>query len=205
MTVEPFFDSRHDALKNLTIEVAPGRDLTVSEFANTFTITTDTSVLPAAGTGGNAQASGAHFDNPLVDPLPLIPTNILAPPEELPNLEFTNPTAYLPPEPPPPPPPPPPPVNPVTIVAGIGQPLVVDESFIPAGGTGPAGSTPDLVATQGHSLDTEAFAASFTVNAPAGVQSLTYALTLNGGAASLATTLIDSVSNTTVTLVKITK
>src|SRR5436309_4177993 len=112
VTVEPFFDSRHDALQNLTIEIAPGRDLTVSEFANTFPITTDTSVLPAAGTGGNAQASGAHFDNPLVDPLPLIPTNILAPPEELPNLEFTNPTAYLPPEPPPPPPPPPP----VTIV-----------------------------------------------------------------------------------------
>ena len=35
VTVEPFFDSRHDALKNLTIEVAPGRDLTVSEFATT--------------------------------------------------------------------------------------------------------------------------------------------------------------------------
>src|SRR6266571_2970711 len=58
VTVEPFFDSRHDTLGNLTIEVAPGRDLTVSEFASTFPITTDTSVLPAAGTGGNAQASG---------------------------------------------------------------------------------------------------------------------------------------------------
>src|SRR5258707_6363019 len=90
VTVEPFFDSRHDALKNLTIEVAPGRDLTVTEFANTFPITTDASVLPAAGTGGNAQASGAHFSDPLVDPLPPIPTNILAPPEVLGNLEFTN-------------------------------------------------------------------------------------------------------------------
>src|SRR4051794_30407957 len=30
VTVEPFFDSRHDALGNLTIQVAPGRDLTVS-------------------------------------------------------------------------------------------------------------------------------------------------------------------------------
>src|SRR5256886_15093131 len=57
VTVEPFFDSRHDTLGNLTIEVAPGRDLTVSEFANTFPITTDASVLPAAGTDGNAQAS----------------------------------------------------------------------------------------------------------------------------------------------------
>src|SRR6476646_1861435 len=78
VTVEPFFDSRHDALGNLTIEVAPGRDLTVSEFANTFTITTDTSVLPASGTDGNAQASGAHFDNPAVNPFPPIPRNLLA-------------------------------------------------------------------------------------------------------------------------------
>src|SRR5882724_7688030 len=66
VTVEPFFDSRHDALKNLTIEIAPGRDLTVSEFASTFPITTDASVLPAAGTGGNAQASGGNFSDPLV-------------------------------------------------------------------------------------------------------------------------------------------
>src|SRR6266576_687872 len=155
VTVEPFFDSRHDALGNLTIEVAPGRDLTVSEFASTFNITTDTSVLPASGTDGNAQARGANFLPPLVDPLPPIGTNELAPPEVLPNLEFTNPTndVIIPTVPPPPPPPP---VNPVATVAGIGQPLAVDESFIPAGGTGPAGSTPDLVATQGHSLDTEA-------------------------------------------------
>src|SRR6266852_815463 len=105
VTVEPFFDSRHDALKNLTIEIAPGRDLSVSEFASTFPITTDTSVLPAAGAGnGNAQASGGNFLPPLVDELPPIGTNVLAPPEVLPNLEFTNPTAFLPPEPPAPPP-----------------------------------------------------------------------------------------------------
>ncbi|MDE5452826.1 VWA domain-containing protein [Bradyrhizobium sp. CSA112] len=70
VTVEPFFDSRHDALKNLTIEVAPGRDVSVSEFANLFPITTDQSILPAAGEGGgNAQASGANFSNSSVDPL----------------------------------------------------------------------------------------------------------------------------------------
>src|SRR5260370_20518996 len=61
VTVEPFFDSRHDSLGNLTIQVAPGRDLTVSEFASTFAITTDASVLPAAGTDGNAQASGGEL------------------------------------------------------------------------------------------------------------------------------------------------
>src|SRR6266446_5082455 len=107
VTVEPFFDSRHDALGNLTIEVAPGRDLTVSEFANTFPITTDASVLPAAGTDGNAQASGANFLPPLIDDLPPIGTNELAPPEVLPNLEFTNPTndVIIPTVPPTPPPP----------------------------------------------------------------------------------------------------
>src|SRR2546430_7716303 len=92
VTVEPFFDSRHDALKNLTIEVAPGRDLTVSEFASTFPITTDASVLPAAGTGGNAQASGGNFSDPLVDSLPPIPNNPPAPPGKLPHLDLSNPT-----------------------------------------------------------------------------------------------------------------
>src|SRR5882757_6617458 len=137
VTIEPFFDSRHDALGNLTIEVAPGRDLSVSEFASAFPITTDQSVLPAAGTGGNAQASGAHFEPSPFDPLPPIPTNILAPPEELPVLVFTNPTSdAIPTNPQPPTPPAPLPTpNPVTIVAGIGPALAVDESFIPAGGT----------------------------------------------------------------------
>src|SRR5215471_20549093 len=71
VTIEPFFDSRHDQLGNLTIEVAPGRELTVSEFASSFPITTDWSALPAAGTEvgqANAQASGAHFTSPTVDP-----------------------------------------------------------------------------------------------------------------------------------------
>lgn len=70
VTVEPFFDSRHDALGNLSVEVAPGREVSVNEFASLFPITTDQSVLPAAGEGGgNAQASGANFSNSVVDPL----------------------------------------------------------------------------------------------------------------------------------------
>src|SRR5262249_8651441 len=51
VTIEPFFDSRHDQLGNLSIEVAPGRTLSVTEFASTFPITNDQSVLPAAGVG----------------------------------------------------------------------------------------------------------------------------------------------------------
>src|SRR4051812_30953420 len=72
MTVEPFFDSRHDVLNNLTVEVAPGRDVSVSEFASLFPITTDQSVLPAAGDpggNGNAQGSGANFSDSSVDSL----------------------------------------------------------------------------------------------------------------------------------------
>src|SRR6516225_810264 len=74
VTIEPFFDSRHEQLGNLSIEVAPGRDLSVTEFASAFPIQNDSSVLPAAGNGnGNAQASGANFSNPTVDPLDVPP------------------------------------------------------------------------------------------------------------------------------------
>src|SRR6478609_10742852 len=48
VTVEPFFDSRNDPLQNITIEMAPGRDISVTEFASLFPITTDTSSLPAS-------------------------------------------------------------------------------------------------------------------------------------------------------------
>src|SRR6266446_8708868 len=165
VTIEPFFDSRHDALGNLTIEVAPGRDLSVSEFASTFPITTDASVLPAAGTGGNAQASGGNFSDPLVDPLPPIPTNILAPPEALPTIDFTIVTGpVLPTEPTPPPPPPP--VNPVAIVAGIGPQLEVEESFIPVIPVIGSGQGPATFSNKAS----EAFAASFTVIADPSVQ-----------------------------------
>ena len=62
VTVEPFFDSRNDPLQNITIEMAPGRDIPVTEFASLFPISTDASVLPASDNGGNsngnAQASG---------------------------------------------------------------------------------------------------------------------------------------------------
>src|SRR5437763_5793104 len=128
VTVEPFFDSRHDALQNLTIEIAPGRDLSVTEFASTFPITTDQSVLPAAGNGiGNAQASGAHFDNPAVDPLAVPNPLPLLPHEALGTFVVTNPTGTapdggLPPNPPSPALPP--------IVAGLVAGLIVYESFL---------------------------------------------------------------------------
>src|SRR5712675_413578 len=54
VTIEPFFDSRNDPRQNITIEMAPGRDISGSEFASLIPITTDTSALPAADNGGNS-------------------------------------------------------------------------------------------------------------------------------------------------------
>ena len=190
VTVEPFFDSRHDSAKNLTIEVAPGRELSVSEFAAAFPITTDTSVLPAAGVGtANAQASGANFNAPLVDPLPPVPTNRLAPPEDLGNWQSTPDTGTLPVTP----------ENPLpgpTIVAGLGLPLNVDESWIGPNTPGPAGIGSHQ--GPGSNTDTRDFSGSFTVTAPAGVQSVTYALTVNNAA----TNLTDSLTGQPVVLVQ---
>ncbi|MGY4569452.1 DUF5801 repeats-in-toxin domain-containing protein [Bradyrhizobium sp. USDA 3256] len=168
VTVEPFFDSRADGLKNVTIEMAPGREVSVQEFASLFPITTDASVLPAADNGGNsngnAQASGADFRPFAVDPLAPVPTNVLAPQEELPNLVT--------------------PVPPTGFVLGIAPPptisgnplsaLIVDESFLTAAtnhgvagsGLGPAGATVASVQV------------SFNVTVPGGQQSLTYALSV---------------------------
>src|SRR5436190_352303 len=182
VTVEPFFDSRHDALQNLTIEIAPGRDLSVTEFASTFPITTDQSVLPAAGNGnGNAQASGAHFDNPSVDPLAVPNPLPLLPPEELGNFVVNNPTGtasdVLPPNPPSP-------LLP-TIVVGLVPGLIVDESFFTIATNGMAGSgQPPAGSTAASGL------VPFTVDAPAGQQSLTFALSVS--AAGVDSGLIDS-------------
>ena len=183
VTVEPFFDSRNDPLSNITIEMAPGRDISVSEFASLFPIINDSSVLPASdlasiNADANAQASGASFVPPLVDLLPPVPTNILAPGEELPNSTDILPTGVAPITPPTVPPPGP------TITAGIGPDLVVDESFIPG-----IGSQVAVAGSPTSNIDTEAFAASFTVNATAGVQSITYALSVPG---ATATTGVDS-------------
>ncbi|TKV83638.1 hypothetical protein FDV58_00040 [Bradyrhizobium elkanii] len=168
VTVEPFFDSRADGQRNVTIEMAPGREVSVQEFANLFPISTDASVLPAADNGGNsngnAQASGANFSPFAVDPLAPVPTNVLAPQEELPNLVT--------------------PLPPTGFVLGIAPPpiisgnplsaLIVDESFLTAAtnhgvagsGLGPAGATVASVQV------------SFNLTVPGGQQSLTYALSV---------------------------
>ena len=101
VTVEPVFKSRADGLgdetrDDITVEMAPGRDISVNEFTTLFPITTDTSVLPATdqdgNSNGNAQASGAYFSPFSVDPLDPVPLNQLAPQEELGNFVIEIPT-----------------------------------------------------------------------------------------------------------------
>jgi T1SS-143 domain-containing protein len=88
VTVEPFFDSMGVPLANINVQVTADRDITGFEFANLFPITTDQSVLPAAGDAAGP-VSGANFHDAAVDPL-LSPNPLpLLPQEELPGFTVT--------------------------------------------------------------------------------------------------------------------
>jgi VCBS repeat-containing protein len=86
VTVEPFFDSMNSPLPNVSVE-ASGREFSGSEFASAFPITTDQSVLTAAGVTAaqGTPASGADFHGPAVDPLSTPHPLELLGQEELPN------------------------------------------------------------------------------------------------------------------------
>ncbi|WGD49493.1 DUF5801 repeats-in-toxin domain-containing protein [Bradyrhizobium sp. CB1650] len=184
ITVDPVFDSRHDGENLLSIELAPGRDVNVQEFASLFPITTDQSVLPAAGDGnGNAQGSGANFTSSAVDPLQAgNPLDLLGQ-EDLGNFRTGDPQFLTTPLP-----------GPTVIVTGSAE-LVVDESFIKSNGTNSPGSTTGL---PGANVDIQSFQVVFTVNAPAGLQSVTYELKVDNPN----TNLIDSLSGQGVVLVQ---
>ncbi|MBR0822287.1 DUF5801 repeats-in-toxin domain-containing protein, partial [Bradyrhizobium liaoningense] len=181
ITVDPVFDSRHDGQQLLSIELAPGRDVNVQEFASLFPITTDQSVLPAAGDGnGSAQGSGANFTTSVVDVLSAgNPLDLLGQ-EELGTFQ-TGDQPFLPI------------TAPTVSVAGSIE-LVVDESFIPFNGTNSVGST---TGPAGSSISTQTLQTVFTVNSQFGV-SVTYALKVDNPN----TNLIDSLSGKPVVLVQ---
>ena len=91
VTVEPFFDSMNVPLSNVTVEAA-GRDFSSSDFASAFPITTDQSVLTAAGAAGatGSPPSGADFHGSSVEPLNEPSPLPLLGPEELPNWTITQ-------------------------------------------------------------------------------------------------------------------
>src|SRR4029077_5412004 len=61
VTVDPFYDSRGLPLANISVELNADRSVSGAEFASLFPITTDQSILPAAGDSG-PPASGGNFE-----------------------------------------------------------------------------------------------------------------------------------------------
>src|SRR4051794_22887040 len=60
VTLEPFFGGDGQPLPDVTVQVGPDRDVSSADFAGLFPITTDQSILPAAGAAGSPM-SGANF------------------------------------------------------------------------------------------------------------------------------------------------
>jgi hypothetical protein len=68
VTIEPVFDVSGHPLPDVVFEMTPDHTLTGDQFTSLFPISTDPSILPAAGVSG--PAAGANFsDPPAVDPL----------------------------------------------------------------------------------------------------------------------------------------
>src|SRR3954468_11412634 len=70
VTIEPAFGPSGEFNPDIAFQVGSDRVLSGAEFAASFPVGTDQSILPAAGTGGAAgPVAGAHFSDAAVDPL----------------------------------------------------------------------------------------------------------------------------------------
>ena len=71
VTLDPFFDSGlGHPLNDYSFQLGGGREITGAEFASVFPITTDQSILPAAGEAAGNVAGGANFGSmPAIDQL----------------------------------------------------------------------------------------------------------------------------------------
>src|ERR1700687_5530992 len=68
VTIDPFYDSKGLPQADILVELSADRSVSGVELASLFPITTDQSILPAAGDGGSPP-SGGHFETATVDPL----------------------------------------------------------------------------------------------------------------------------------------
>ncbi len=99
--VEPFFDSSGKPVQDITLEVGTNQLMNGEEFANLFPISTDQSILPAAGPGAAAGPSntGGQFGPFQIDALLGDDPLDLLGPEELPgfdiNAQTTSPDGDL--------------------------------------------------------------------------------------------------------------
>src|SRR5580693_2717579 len=66
LTIEPFYSDNGQPLPDITVELGPNHDVTSSQFASDFPITSDPSVLPASG-GPNSVSSGGDFVSFTID------------------------------------------------------------------------------------------------------------------------------------------
>jgi VCBS repeat-containing protein len=69
VTIDSVFGPDGHPLAGIAFEMTPDHPLTGDQFASEFPITTDQSILPAAG-AGDGPTSGGYFINPTVDALP---------------------------------------------------------------------------------------------------------------------------------------
>src|SRR5688572_26770546 len=68
VTVEPFFDANGQPLQDVSLQLGPDRIVDSARFATLFPITTDQSILPAAGEGGAAtRNTGGQFGSFQID------------------------------------------------------------------------------------------------------------------------------------------
>ncbi len=101
VTIDPFYSDNGQPLPNITVELGPDHDVSSSQFATDFPITTDQSVLPASG-GPNSVSSGANFSSFSIDTFAPNGTGLALLGSESPNgptgTEATNtPTETIPP------------------------------------------------------------------------------------------------------------
>src|SRR5437868_3069076 len=69
VTIDPVFGQDGHPRADLAFAMSADRTLSGDQFAELFPITTDQSVLPAAGPGAGGPTAGAHFGDPTVDAL----------------------------------------------------------------------------------------------------------------------------------------
>jgi hypothetical protein len=130
VTVEPVFDSMGRPLSDVAFDMTPAQTLTGEEFAALFPISTDQSILPAAGTpGAPGVPAGANFSNPAVDPLSAPNPLDLLGPEDFPNV-VAGPQQRAA-------------IANTVPTAGLNARIVLDEDAIP-GANGNAGGNGDI-------------------------------------------------------------
>ena len=146
LTIDPFFDSAGAPRNNIAFDVN-GREIDGSQFASTFPITTDQSVLPAAGDGAaGGPVSGGNFRDASVDPFASPNPLDLLGQEELGGLEFTEIDG-------------PPPETTLPTLAAADRSLLVDDQNLANGSTpnGPDSDSVVLTFTAGTDALTEFF------------------------------------------------